>query len=60
MINTRRVQVIKYEFCAEGSTEVSLISEMSSEFVWSPFFENSSYRESTVLTNFQNFILNFK
>ena len=35
MFKTRRAQVIKCEFCAEGSSEVRLISEMSSEFVWS-------------------------
>ena len=35
---TRRVQVIKCEFCAEGSSEGRLISEMSSEFVWSSNF----------------------
>ena len=29
MFKTRRVQVIKCEFCAEGSSEGSLISEMS-------------------------------
>ena len=39
MFKTGRVQVvIKSEFCAEGSSEVSLISEMSSEFVWSSIF----------------------
>ena len=38
MHKTRRVWVIKCEFCAEGSTEGSLISEMSSEFVWSLIF----------------------
>ena len=31
-------QVIKCEFCAEGNNEGSLISEMSSEFVWSSIF----------------------
>ena len=35
IFKTRRVQVIKCEFCVERSSEVSLISEMSSEFVWS-------------------------
>ena len=38
MFKTRRVQVIKYEFWAEGSSEGILISEMSSEFVWSSIF----------------------
>ena len=38
MFKTRRVQVIKCEFCAEGSNEGSLISKMSSEFVWSSIF----------------------
>ena len=38
MFKRKRVQVIKCEFCAEGSSEVSLISEMSSEFVWSSIF----------------------
>ena len=38
MFKAKRVQVIKCEFCAEGSSEVSLISEMSSEFVWSSIF----------------------
>ena len=33
MFKVTRVQVIKREFCAEGSIEVSLIPEMSSEFV---------------------------
>ena len=28
-VQGRRVQVIKFEFCAEGSSEGSLISEMS-------------------------------
>ena len=37
--NERRVQVIKCEFCAEGTSEVSLISEMSSEFYGVQFFE---------------------
>ena len=38
MFITRRVQVIKYEFCAEGSSEGSLISKMPSEFVWNSSF----------------------
>ena len=38
MFKTTRVQVIKCEFCAEGSSEVILISEMYSEFVWSSTF----------------------
>ena len=38
MFKAKRVQVIKCEFCAEGSSEVSLISEVSSEFVWSSIF----------------------
>ena len=42
MFKAKRVQVIKCEFCAEGSSEVSLISEMSSELkygvVWSSIF----------------------
>ena len=38
MFKKRRVQVIRYEFCAEGSSEGSLISEMSSEFVWGLIF----------------------
>ena len=59
MFKTRRVQVIKCEFCVEGSSEVSLIFEMSSEYRVQ-FFEHSSYRESTVLMNFQNFLFNFK
>ena len=37
--NERRVQVIKCEFCAEGTSEGSLISEMSSEFYGVQFFE---------------------
>ena len=35
MFKTRRVEVIKCEFFTEGSSEGCLISEMSSEFVWS-------------------------
>ena len=38
MFKTRRGEVIKCEFCAEGSSEVSLICEMSSEFVWNSIF----------------------
>ena len=38
MFKTRRVQVIKCELCAEQSSEGSLISEMSSNFVWSSIF----------------------
>ena len=38
MSKTRRVRVIKCEFCAEGSSEGSLISEMFSEFVCSLIF----------------------
>ena len=60
MFKTRRVQVIKCEFCAEGRSEGSLISEMSLSLYGVQFFECSSYGESTVLINFQNFLLNFK
>ena len=38
MFMTRRVQVIKCEICADGSSEGNLISEMSSEFVLSSIF----------------------
>ena len=38
MFKTRRVQIIKCEFCAEWSSKSSLIFEMSSEFVWSSIF----------------------
>ena len=38
MFKTRRGEVIKCEFFAEGSSEVSLICEMSSEFVWNSIF----------------------
>ena len=38
MFKTRRVRVIKCELCAEGSSEDSLTSETSSEFVWSFIF----------------------
>ena len=60
MFKTRRVQVIKCEFCAEGGSEGSLISEMSSEFYGVQFFEYSRHWESTVLMNYQNLLLNFK
>ena len=61
IFKTKRVQVIKCEFCAEGSSEDSLISEISSEFVLIvQYFEYSSCRESTVLINFQSLLLNFK
>ena len=38
MFKTRRVQVIICAFCAEESSEVSLVPEMSSEFAWSSIF----------------------
>ena len=52
MFKTRRVQVIKSELCAEGISEVSLISECLQSLYGVQFFEYSSYRESTVLMNF--------
>ena len=60
MIKTRRVQVIKCELCAEGSSEGSLISECLQSLYRVQFFEYSSYRKSTVLMNFQNFPLEFQ
>ena len=60
MFKTRTVQVIKCEFCAERSSEGSLISKISSEFTWSSIFWVLSYRESIVLMNFQHFLLHFK
>ena len=38
MLKTMTVQIIKCEFRAEGSSESSLISEMSSDFVWNSVF----------------------
>ena len=38
MLKTMAVQIIKCEFRAEGSSESSLISEMSSDFVWNSVF----------------------
>ena len=38
MLKTMTVQIIRCEFRAEGSSESSLISEMSSDFVWNSVF----------------------
>ena len=38
MLKTMTVQIIKCEFRAEGSSESSLFSEMSSDFVWNSVF----------------------
>ena len=38
MFKTRVVGVIKCEFCAEGSSEGSLIVEIFSKFVWTLIF----------------------
>ena len=38
MFKTRVVGVIKCEFCAEGSSEGSLIVEIFSKFVWTSIF----------------------
>ena len=46
MSKARRVQVIKCEFCGEGSSEGSLISEMSSEFVYGVQFLSIQVIES--------------
>ena len=60
MFKTRRVRVIKCEFCTEGSSEGTLISEMSSQTLYGvQYFKSSSYQESTMFINFQNFLLKF-
>ena len=38
MFKTMRRQIIKCEFCAEGSIEGTLNFEISLEFVWSSIF----------------------
>ena len=46
MFKTRTVQLIKCKVCADGSNEVSLISGMSSDFVWTSIFFNIQVTET--------------
>ena len=57
---TRRVQVIKCEFCEEVCSKVVWFLKCLQSFYGVQFVEYSSYQESTVFMNFQNFLLNFK
>ena len=37
-IKTRKVHVLKCEFCVEGNSENILITQLFSDFVWSSLF----------------------